>query len=90
MALLIAFLQRVHRKMAQFLSRGAASGFLKKPLPNLKTEFRANVLNRIYCAALGLCNGRLECAEVTLGTSAEEEGWPVFDLIITWTQTGII
>ncbi|MDE2780169.1 MAG: hypothetical protein OXI91_10915 [Chloroflexota bacterium] len=49
----------------------------------LKTEFRANVLNRIYCAALGLCNGRLECAEVALGTSAEEEGWLVFDLIIT-------
>ena len=49
----------------------------------LKTEFRANVLNRIYRAALGLCNGRLECAEVTLGISTEEEDWSVFDLIIT-------
>ncbi len=41
------------------------------------------MLNRIYRAALGLCNGRLECAEVTLGISTEEEDWSVFDLIIT-------
>ena len=41
------------------------------------------MFNRIYHAALGLCNGRLECAEVTLEISTEEEDWSVFDLIIT-------
>ena len=49
----------------------------------LKTEFRANVLDRIYHTALGLCNGKLESAEVTLEISTEEEDCSAFDLIIT-------